>query len=574
MIKHKRLLAVLLIFILVVSMVPLTTSAILASVFPFRSKAGELIADDYTKYVTLLKQDPQSKLITATVQIRNSNLSCEPLAIQGLGIGIFFTSQVAPYAYSPSRPYFDPGRLFVGRIAPKSASEIAAFSKYCTPLIPGFNSMGSRLIHCDVNTNMIGALISSVDPVKAPTITVEPGQTIDVIEFYFMPVNGEDALDIDMFSYKYYNETFPDFIRIAPVISNGTCSVQATARNVPLTSTYVVSPNTFKLHARRPAAAVAADNEARLIAGYDAETMEWSDSPSGPYSDLEPSIGEAAQTLYVRIKGDDGYSGFDEMYGDYKKYVAGAPVEVVFDAIEFADAALEVEEPEVEEPEEELDLDLEDELELDEDIELDEDLEDDADAVDEDAEAAASVEINSSNLTSDDGITRPGDVIEYEIKVSNDGDDGSVWVDATLVDAIPLDVTLDESSIETSSGVKVKYDFDRRILSVLLGAIKAGKVKTITFIVVVNDDAYGKIITNSVTVQGKGGAGDDAGGLSLTVEEDGGREVEDLIFDAAPAADAEDEIDESSQAAVAYEDVALPEDAYEEISADSSEVAE
>ena len=547
--KHKRLLAVLLVFIFVVSMAPIMVSAEQVSDFPLRAKSGDLVADDNTRYITLAEQDPLSKLITVTVWIKHSGMASERLAIQGFGIGIFYSEKVAPYAFNTSSGSFDPGRLFAGRLYPKNAAEIAVFNEYCSPLINGFDSLGSRLIQNDAGSGMIGAMISSSDVINKPALIVEPGQTIGVIDFYFMPKNGADELDIDMFSYGYYNENFPDVIRVAPTISNGTCSVQALGKHMTLTSAYIVSPDSFKLQVRRPAPDVSADNAARAIAGYDADTMEWSDSEYGSYSDGRPDIGDGARTIYVRLKGDAAYSGADGIYGAYKKYVASAPTRVVFGApgVAEADIALDAQELEAEAIDEDaLEVEYPDQLE---DIELD---------ADGTCEPVASVDISSSNQTSDDGLTRPGDVIEYEILISNEGEDDSVWADAILIDAISIDVTLDESSIKVSSGVEYKYDYDTRILSVILGAIKTGRVKKIKFTVTVNEDAFGARFNNSATVLGRDGEGEAARGLNVIADEQVGYEVEATeAVDAAEVVEAVEAAEVVEAEDIITEDVSL-----------------
>jgi len=482
MIRYKRSLAAMLVFLLVANILPLAAFAERIYNFPLRALDNRLIADENTRYITLVKQDPQSKLITATVQIQHNSAGPEKLAIQGFGVGIFFNDKVAPYANNPAQAGFDTGRFFAGRLYPKTTAEFAEFNRYCKPLITSFTNMGSRMIQSDVNARMIGVTISSGDSVYEPSLIVNPGQTIDIIEFYFMPVNGSDPLDINMFSFNYYYEFSPEVVRIVPVIKNGTYSVQATHQQEPLTSTYIVSPGSFKLHVQQPVPAVSADNDARAVIGYDPVTMEWSESSADGYMSGLPLIGDEAKTIYVRIKGDENYSGSDAMFVNYKKYLTSLPVRVDFDAFEEPPTPV----------------------------------------------AVADVEKVGVNLSSTDGKTRVGDRIAYTITIGNVGEAGSVWADAVLTDIINAYVTLDTSSIVVPSDTDYDYDSASRTLRVELGDIAAGVAneKVVSFEVSVNADAFDRNITNSVTVSGKDGTGPDAGDLIETVEEDDDRIVE------------------------------------------------
>jgi len=479
--KFKRSLAALLILLLVANILPLAAFAVQVYDFPLRALDNKLIADANTRYITLVKQDPQSKLITVTVQIQHNGTGTEKLAIQGFGVGIFFDDRVAPYKYNPSQSTFDSSLLFPGgRLRPENAADNKEFLKYVKPLISDFDTIGSALIQRDSAAKMLGLMISSGDPVSVPALIVSPGQTLDILECYFMPVNGTDPIDINMISYSYFFESFPAVIRVAPTIMNGTYSVQATGQHIPLTDTYIVNPNTFKLHIRRPVPVVSADNDTREVVGYDPDIMEWSDTASGGYISGAPVIGNAAQTVYVRIKGDDSYSGADARYGDYRKYVTGLPAQVDFEAA----------------------------------------------GIPHTPEAAAYVRKVGENKTSSDGKTRVGDVIDYTITVRNIGDAGSIWANTVLTDTISSYVTLDQGSIDAPSGAVIDYNATTKLLTVTLGDIAVGDSKVITFSVTVNDNAYDKNITNGVTVSGKDGQGSTAKDLEETVLEDDDRTVE------------------------------------------------
>ncbi len=472
--KYRRSLATLLVFLLVANILPMSAFAERIYDFPLRAADNKLIADENTRYVTLVKQDPQSKLITATVQIQHNSSGTEKLAIKTLGMGIYFNDKVAPYAYNPSQPAFDSGKLFPGgRLYPQSKEDNTEFLKYCKPLVKDYDVLGAQLIQRDANAKMIYTSISSSDLTYAPELLINPGQTLDIMEFYFMPANGTDLLDGDMFSYSYYFEAFPEVIRIAPVIANGVFFVEATGREVPLTNNYIVSPNTFKLHIRQPIPEVSPDNSGRLIAGFDPDTMEWSDSASGPFSSDPLTVGNDARTIYIRLKGDESYGGNDPMYGNYKKFLTGMSAQVTFEAAEI---------PTIPMPD-------------------------------------ASVVKTGVNKTAVDDKTRVGDVIEYTITASNNGTPESVWANTVLTDTISQFVTI---SVVPEGAT---YDPLTRVLTVNFGDIPGGQSKVVIFQVSVNANAYDEDITNGVTVSGKDSKESDAGDLNVTVKEDGGDRV-------------------------------------------------
>jgi hypothetical protein len=309
-VKHlKRILVPLLIFLLVLTLLP---AIALAAYFPLKLDDA-LIADEHTKFVTLFEQDVQSKMITATVQLQNNGP--EELTINGIGIEITFNEKAAPYIIG-SKTLFSGNDL--------TGSDSLEFSKYCKPLLvaENFTAIGDTFMQRGSNGGMLSVkLATNLEPIKIPAL-----QTINIIEFYFMPVNGIDLLDMDMFSYRYMFDTVN---RYATWFGYGHCYVQATGANLAL-ALYTVSPNSFKLHVQLPPPNVSANDTTREVTGYNPATMEWSDDIDGVYSNTVPTIGNVARTIFVRSKGSDNYIGNDQLYGDYKMGLTSEAVKVVF----------------------------------------------------------------------------------------------------------------------------------------------------------------------------------------------------------------------------------------------------
>jgi hypothetical protein len=278
-----------------------------------------VVADKDTRFITLFEQDSISKIITAKVQIHNDGL--QELAINGIGIEITFNEKVAPYDVAAKK-------LFFGEITANSPIDIAEFAKYCEPVLDSFNLLGAQYMQRNNSGRMVAAKLSTAT--NTDTLRIAGGQVSDLIEFYFMPVNGEDLLDIDMFSYEYVYNT-ADYSRHTTWIGNATCYLQATGAHMPSVFDYVVSPTSFKLHMQMLCPAVSANNAARTVTGYNSATMEWANTLDGVYrSDVLPIIGNNAQTVFVRAKGDTAYSGNDELYGNYKMRIASPAVAVIF----------------------------------------------------------------------------------------------------------------------------------------------------------------------------------------------------------------------------------------------------
>ena len=244
--KIKFLLIKTLALLLCFSMIPaITASAEQLSSFPVINnlEGNILVADANTEYVTVFEQDPATKLITATIQIKNGGTGTQHIQLNGVGIEISFNDKVAPYD-PVAGAMFAPG---------KSVFNGTEFQKYCKALISYCNDFGSQIMQRGAAGGYLGVKLScsgsSLDPVtetmKPNALDIAPGQTISVAEFYFMPVNGTDLLSSSMFSYEYiYDSTFT---RLTTWIGFGSFFLQATSANMPSSAVYYVSPSAFKM---------------------------------------------------------------------------------------------------------------------------------------------------------------------------------------------------------------------------------------------------------------------------------------------------------------------------------------
>ena len=306
--------------------------------FPLRTNDDPslLVADENTRYITSITQNPDTKLITVTVQIQhNSPIGTESLAIQGLGIQVSYNGKVAPYAYKPANTGFDPELIFGTDLASGrkvSVSKQDEFKEYGKSLVQKMTSFGNTYITRTVSGGMMFARLSATSGDGAPYVTVSQGQTLDIAEFYFMPINGEDKLTSDMFNYEYFYD-YENFIRISLFLGKDTFFLEASEeRLVGAMNSYVISPSSFKIHVQRPTPDITGDNFDSI---YNPDTMEWSYSADGPYTSSESGINRN-QKIFVRAKDtNDGYSGNDPLFGAYKKYTgASAPIEVEFSGVE------------------------------------------------------------------------------------------------------------------------------------------------------------------------------------------------------------------------------------------------
>ncbi|MBK1644967.1 hypothetical protein CKO25_09955, partial [Thiocapsa imhoffii] len=95
------------------------------------------------------------------------------------------------------------------------------------------------------------------------------------------------------------------------------------------------------------------------------------------------------------------------------------------------------------------------------------------------------------------GLANPGDVIGYQISVTNEG--SAATIDARLTDAIPANTTLVAGSVTTDRGVVTGTD----PIAINLGSLLPGEVATVRFQVTINASvADGTIIENQATLTG------------------------------------------------------------------------
>ena len=480
--KSNKIISMLLSVILVCTLIPIPqASAKRIENFPLKTSKGTLVADQTTKLVTVFEQDPVSKMITATVQIEQGG--ADEIAIELVGMGIFFDkARVAPYSFKSVTP-----AIFTGRIDTVTVGYKTEFAKYYDGL-SGFTTESNQIIVRDMQNSgegFISIMLNrpGTDKGEADPVKISPNGKVGIAKFYFMPVNENDKnLNLNMFDYGYKKDA-SSLIRVSNFFGCASSTVEPTDADLRLAySDSIINQSSFKLHVQHLTPAVAADNDARVIDDYDPGTMEWSTDDETFTSDpLE--VKDEAHKLYVRTKGDSAYSGNDGPYENYKKYVTSASVEVSFEDNFYP---------------------------CKDDIKLTK---------------------TSVNESSTDGKTHVGDTIAYTITAKNEGHEKSVWASAVLTDKLPEGVSLkdgvklDGVTLSSPEGYTLEIDDDdgRTVLTVPMGDIKGEKAKTVTFEVKVNDDAYGKNITNSVTVAGKDG--EDGEDLEKETTEGGGNHI-------------------------------------------------
>jgi len=323
--KCKRLIAIFLVSLILWGTFPvISTSAAQIDNFPLMN-GDVLVADANTRVITRVTQDPNTRLITATAQIQNNSNSGNPLVIGAIGVAISFNEKVAPYSRNATQPAIRPPGKSTG-----SASRIQECS---SSLASDFETFSSQFILREASSGgFIGTILSCLR--ATDYVRINPGQSVNMIELYFMPVNNTDLLDLDMFGFRFFydNQAGSDstLIRVSNYIANGTRFLEATAQNMRATDTFIVNPSAFKLHVERPRPAVSANNVTREIVGYSASDMEWS-YDGITFRSGAPEVLETAHTIYVRRRGDAGYSGSDAIYGAYKMYTPSQPATVQFE---------------------------------------------------------------------------------------------------------------------------------------------------------------------------------------------------------------------------------------------------
>ena len=258
MIKTKKWMSGILAVLLCCMMLPIVPAlAAELTSFPVISEfSGDLVADEKTEYITLLSQDPVTKMITATIQIKHGGDAGSPnLLLDGIGIQLSFSDKVAPFDY-------DTGTIFTGKTLSRSE-----FEKYSKALMSTFKDFGSMIVQNDESGRFISTKLSCSR--VEDRLIILPGQTVSVAELYFMPVNGTDTLRSGMFKYEY---RLQDFLRCAAWIALGTYSMQYTGLNTTNIQNYIVSPNSFKIRTADQLAEIQAIKTAENLTSTDGKT--------------------------------------------------------------------------------------------------------------------------------------------------------------------------------------------------------------------------------------------------------------------------------------------------------------
>lgn len=128
----------------------------------------------------------------------------------------------------------------------------------------------------------------------------------------------------------------------------------------------------------------------------------------------------------------------------------------------------------------------------------------------DDEEGPADVKLvkEAQNLDRDDGSTHVGDTVRYTVTVSN-SKEFSMWYDAVIRDEVPegLEVltntiVLTDASGQTHEVPDTAYDVKTRVLAVSCGDLPGGASVSVSFEVVVTEDAVGKDVGNTATAHG------------------------------------------------------------------------
>jgi len=485
----KRLVAILMVIVMAVALIPsMVVSANEPPPFSLITLPpnNSLVADGGTRFITTYTQDHITKMIKATVSIQHGSTDARDLEIMVVGVEISFGADVAPHAYYPTfinidniavRDYANPRPDYSSSLLfPVNGSSIdnrLEFYKYCDDLVDGVSTYSNTYIRRGPNGGVIATQIAATD--EANALRVPRGTTVDVIEFYFMPVNRDVIdLNINMFGYEYVFDGPAGMIRNSPMLINGNYRLEADNRNIPIVYTYVHSPYSFKVHVKRPVPDVFAKDD-RTIGGYDPSYMEWSDDGGVTYQSGTPTVPDGGITYHIRGKGDDAYSrpaGFnDSQYGNYKKYLPSDPAIVTF---------------------------VPNFMSCEDDVYL-------------------TKSSQKAPPTHADGKVRENDVIIYTITAWNDGHQLSEWANAVLTDTLPAGVTflgnvrLNGILLSSPGG----YTFNSGTLTVPLGNIPGGgggtptppaSLKQVTFEATVDGSVSG-MIYNTAVVTGTDGVG-------------------------------------------------------------------
>jgi hypothetical protein len=169
----------------------------IAKSWELRNKAtGYLVANKFTEYNTVVSQDPYSRLITATIQVKHGGGNTnEPLQLNGVSFALGFNEKIAPYSYGNGNALYGPG---------VSLEEREEFKKYIANLYSAPNIISSTVIRRNnFNGGWIGAMITSS---TVENCVVKYGETKDILKVYFMPVNMNDTLDAKMIKHTQIND--------------------------------------------------------------------------------------------------------------------------------------------------------------------------------------------------------------------------------------------------------------------------------------------------------------------------------------------------------------------------------
>ena len=330
----KLLVKILGIILVFATITAITTAAAGEEGFQLKTGKNVLVADENTAMITTFEQDPESKMITATVQFQNNG--AQDIKIDIIGIAIYFDgNRVAPYSFNATEP-----ERFTGRISAdeykNNLSQVfgAYFTKHQES---GFRYESNQLIQNEPGSEVypdsfINIILNHTNSKnELAERIIEAGEKIDVATFYFMPVNENDSkLDLNMFKFKFSRD-YANFIRVTNFLGNGTYMLEASSVGIDFKKyTVALNAQAFRIHAKHLPPDVEADNVARQIKNYDSNTMQWS-YDGVTYNEGAPVVKNKSHSIYVRVVGDENYGGDDGLYKKYKMYLASTPTIVDFE---------------------------------------------------------------------------------------------------------------------------------------------------------------------------------------------------------------------------------------------------
>jgi len=291
-----------------------------------------------------------------------------------------------------------------------------------------------------------------------------------------------------MFKFQYLREPF-SWTVLTTWLGNGSNLVVSNLAVTYSGCKYVIDGSIFKMQFSQPKpTGLAADNDNRVLSGYQSATMEWSYDGVTYRSDVVPIVKEEAHSIFVRYK-ETAYSTDNAEYGNYKKYLASEPTEVVFDANFYPSVPVLIK---------------------------------------------TSLKLPPP---SPDGFVRVGDTVQFTITAKNEGNVKSNWTNVIVTDIMPTGLTFGGNvTIDgVSQNVGVGYTFIGTTLTVPLNNIPGGGQKVITFEATVNQSAAGTTIMNHIRAAGKdGNTGTD---VIIETDDNGGDGLPIKPISAPPAID-------------------------------------